>query len=84
MLALPYFSKVFQVDCDASGLKIVAVLSQDGKSTKMPSAKLNDANKNYSIYDHEFYVIVQSLKKWRQYFLLRNLCSLQIIWHCNT
>ena len=45
-----------------SGSAIGAVLSQEGKPIAYFSEKLNNAKK-YSAYDHEFYVIVQALKK---------------------
>ena len=67
MLALPDFSKVFQVDCDASGSAIGAVLNQEGKPIAYFSEKLNDAKRKYSFSDQEFYAIVQALKKWRHY-----------------
>jgi hypothetical protein len=51
LLALPNFSKVFQVDCDARGLAIGEFLSQYGKPITLFSEKLNASNKNKSIYD---------------------------------
>lgn len=69
MLALLDFEKVFQVDCDASGNEIGVVLSQEGRPIAYFSEKLNDSRRIYSFYDHKFYAIIQSLKKWRRYLL---------------
>ena len=48
---------MFQVDCNASGTTIGAVLSQEVRPIAYFSEKLNDAKKYY-IYDQEFYAIV--------------------------
>ena len=50
-------------------LTVGAVLNQEAKPIAYFSEKLNEARKKYSSYDKEFYVVVQSLNKWRHYLL---------------
>jgi hypothetical protein len=69
ILRLPDFGKPFQVTCDATGLAIGVVLSQEDKPVAYFSEKLNDAKQKYSSYVKVFYAIVQALKHWRHYLM---------------
>ena len=66
---LPDFKRVYQVKCDASRIRIGAVLSQEGRPVSFYSEKLNDIRRRYNTFDKEFYAIIQALKHWDNYLI---------------
>ena len=69
VLALPYFSRLFVLECDTSGVEIGAVLMQGSHPIVFESRKLSELEGLYSIYDKEMLAIMHALTKFRQYLV---------------
>ena len=64
LLQLPDFNKMFELECDASGLGIGGVLLQGGMPVAFFIEKLSGPSLNYSTHDKELYALVRVLQTW--------------------
>ncbi|MCO5547151.1 hypothetical protein L7F22_000593 [Adiantum nelumboides] len=68
ILILPDLRKSFQVQCDACGSSIGAVLMQDGHVIAYESMVLRGPEKHMHIYK-ELLAVIHALESWKQYLL---------------
>ena len=61
-LAFPDFSKPFHLYSDASDIQLGATLVQEGRPLGFYTRKLNSAQRNYTVSEHELLGIVEGLK----------------------
>ena len=69
---MPDPSKPYIIECDASDFATGAILSQrddEGKTHPIAfqSKSMNDAERNYEIYDKELLAIIRALEEWRHH-----------------
>jgi hypothetical protein len=69
VLALPYFTLPFVLECDASDEGINVVLMEGGHPIVFESRKLSQPERLYYIYDNKMLAILHALTKFRQYLV---------------
>jgi hypothetical protein len=69
VLAMPNLQRPFELETDASGYALGAVLMQGGRPVCYHSELFHGAVLDYPTYDKELFAIVQAVKKWKHYLL---------------
>ncbi|MCO5557612.1 hypothetical protein L7F22_011178 [Adiantum nelumboides] len=69
VLALPDLSKPFEVQCDACGDCLGAVLLQEGHAIAYESRKLSSDEQILGIYEKELLAVLHALNSWKHYLL---------------
>lgn len=72
VLALPDFTQPFQIEFDASGRGIGAMLMQSGRPIAYFSKALADTNLSKSVYEKELMALMLAVQHWRHYLIGRN------------
>ena len=69
ILRLPDFTQRFVIECDASGIRLGAILLQQNQPMAYFSETLKGSALALSTYEKKMLAIIKAIKKWRPYLL---------------
>ena len=69
LLIIPDLKKSFEVQCDACGESLGAVLLQEGHPIAYESQRLNSQEQVLGIHEKELLVVIHALSSWKHYLL---------------
>jgi hypothetical protein len=73
VLALPDLQQPFEIETDANRYVMGVVLMQNHKPICYHSENFSQVVFNYPTYDKDLYALVQSVKKWNNYLIGKDL-----------
>ena len=69
VLVLPDLTKPFEIECDACGECLGAVLLQEGHAIAYEIRRLNEQESALGIYEKELLAVIHALDSWKRYLL---------------